>query len=749
MIRYQEFKTELSEINQHVLSILNRITVMPGTAQHTFDKWISICQSIDAQLSEGTARIAVIGAIKSGKSTLINSLFSGDYLKRGAGVVTAMVTKIRRGSRLKAALFFKSWDEVNADIERALVLLPDMKWKSRHEKFDLRRDTDRQELQAAIDAMEKKQLISNDTRNLNSLYLSYYAKGFERVKDFLSSEAICHEYFDTEFSAHRDFSGNEVMALYLKDISLEIDSGEIDENVEIADCQGSDSPNPLHLAMIQDYLIVANLLIYVISSRTGIRQADINFLSMIKKMGLIDHILFVVNIDFSEHTSIHELNQLIEKVTEDLSLIKSDPEVYAYSALLSLFRKQREKLSSRDRDRMLQWERETEFSLFSDKQEFGFIKKFQDIVTRQRYTLLLMNHLDRLKMIESGLHQWLSLKLEVLTRGVDEVSRLLKKVKAQQKKVNRLKSLIKSTFDGAIGEIKRNVRADVDRFFDRRSGEVVPGLMDFVNNYAVSFHKYQDSLSSSGFTDTLYLVFQEFTHAIDTFMAEEVNPRIFKFIRDQEEKIKDYFDSVTGPYEAMVRDALAEYNTVMIDLGIGLPASYQKQSLQMDVNLLKREKGLELPPASATMNYSVAIKTEAMVRLGVYNFIRKIKQLIRTPAKDEVENAFLALKDAVSRMKKETVTSLIFHFKNYNENIKFQYIFKFIDLISEHIYALMMERFYDYSQDLTDVMNLTAIQQVDKEQMAESLKEIESNLNTVYDRITEFQNQMNMASALV
>lgn len=105
MIRYQEFKTELSQINQHVLSVLNRITVMPGTSQHTFDQWISICQSIDTQLSEGTARIAVIGAIKSGKSTLINSLFSGDYLKRGAGVVTAMVTKIRRGSRLKAALF--------------------------------------------------------------------------------------------------------------------------------------------------------------------------------------------------------------------------------------------------------------------------------------------------------------------------------------------------------------------------------------------------------------------------------------------------------------------------------------------------------------------------------------------------------------------------------------------------------------------------------------------------------------------
>ncbi|MCU0600250.1 MAG: dynamin family protein, partial [Desulfobacterales bacterium] len=610
---------------------------MPGTAQRTFDGWINICQSIDAQLSEEIARIAVIGAIKSGKSTLINSLFSGDYLKRGAGVVTAMVTKIRRGSRLKATLFFKSWDEVNADIERALVLLPSMKLKSQNEKFDLRRDSDRQELHTAIGSMERKKLISNDMRNLNSLYLSYYAKGYEQVKDFLASDALQYEYYDSDFSSHLDFSGNEVMALYLKDISLEIDSGEIDENVEIADCQGSDSPNPLHMAMIQDYLIVANLLIYVISSRTGIRQADINFLSMIKKMGLIDHMLFVVNIDFSEHSSIDELKQLIEKVKEDLSLIKSDPEVYAYSALLSLFRKQKEKLNARDRDRMMQWERESDIVLFSQTEELDFITKFRDVIIKERHALLLMNHLNRLKVIEAGLRQWILVKLEVLCKGVDEVSLLHKKIKAQQKKVDRLKSLVKSTLDGAIGEIKRIVRVDVDRFFDRRSGDVVPGLIEFVNNYSVSFHKYEEKLSASGFTDTLYLVFQEFTNAINTFMAEDVNPRIFKFIKAQEEKIKDYFDSVAGPYEAMAKDALSQYNTVMAELGIGPPITCHPQAIQMDFNVLKREKGLELPSASAIMNYSVAIKTEAMLRLGMYNIVRKIKQLIRKPAEKEMD----------------------------------------------------------------------------------------------------------------
>ncbi|MCK7509209.1 MAG: dynamin family protein [Desulfobacterales bacterium] len=44
-----------------------------------------------------TIRVAVVGAIKSGKSTFLNALLKGDFLKRGAGVVTSIVTRVRAG----------------------------------------------------------------------------------------------------------------------------------------------------------------------------------------------------------------------------------------------------------------------------------------------------------------------------------------------------------------------------------------------------------------------------------------------------------------------------------------------------------------------------------------------------------------------------------------------------------------------------------------------------------------------------
>jgi len=738
MTVYEDLKTELLAINQNISILIGRIHAMPEISQQSFQGWENICHSIKSQLSEELIRVAVIGTIKSGKSTLINSLFAGDYLKRGAGVVTSMVTRVRRSDQLNARLYFKSWDQVNADIKRSLVLFPSLEWRSRKEPFDICRQSDREELEQALGSLEAKHLLNNDSRNLNSLYLSSYLRGYDRVKDFLASDDLTQAFCGKEFSAHRDFSGNEVLAFYLKDISLEIDSGEIENNIEIADCQGSDSPNPLHMAMIQDYLLLSNLLIYVISSRTGIRQADINFLSMIRKMGIIDHIIFVVNCDLSEHESYDELQVLIGKVKEDLAIIKKDPEVYTYSALYSLFKANQEKLSAKDFQRLTQWEGEAKIIVFSDSQEKKFITNLRQVVTRQRYALLFNNHFERLKMIVSGLNHWIRVNQDVLSKGADAGARLLKKIKSQQKKTNRVKTMVKSTLEGAVQQIKREIRTDVDRFFDNRSGEVVPALLDFVTSYNIPLSQYQDKVVTDGFSNTLYLVFQDFQRGIDTYMAENINPQIFNLVKNQEIKIKEYFEAITGPYEVMVNDALSEYNAAMERLGLGVASDYCKPSADIDLKTLKQVNKLAFPPAAATMNYSTVIKTEAIMRLGVYNFIKQIKRLIRQPVKDETANALSALKDAIKRMKKETKEGMAFHFKNYRENLKFQYIFQLVDVVSDNIYDVMIERFHDYTQDLSRLTDSMVKNQVDKEQVSFFLQASASTLDEISGRINQF-----------
>ncbi|MFP4226977.1 MAG: dynamin family protein [Desulfobacterales bacterium] len=741
---YDNLKYELQTVNQGICELMQRARQVPATSEQIFEEWETACHKIEAHLEDDLIRVAVVGAIKSGKSTLINAMLSGDYLKRGAGVVTSMVTRLRRGPRLKARLYFKSWHEVNADIQKALALFPASEWGSRKASFDIRDASDRQALKQALKNLSTRDLVTNDTRNLNSLSLSAYLEGYENVREIIGDDNVVKEFSGEQFAAHQDFSGNDTLAFYLKDIALEVASENISPNIEIADCQGSDSPNPLHLAMIQDYLLSANLLVYVISSRTGIRQADINFLSMIRRMGFIEHIVFVVNFDFGEHEAAADLNQLVDRIKDDLGIIRADPQVYTFSALYSLFRSLSETLSEKDRQRLAMWRQEENLAAFSYAEEARFNRAFHEIVTNQRYALLFKAPLDRLTMIAAAILKWCRMNRDLLGKGSDESAELIKKIKAEQKRINRVQSMIKSTVEGTIQQVKRDIKKDVDDYLDPRYGEAAAPVTEFVRNYSISTEKYSEYLAAGRFSDALYMVFQEFTHDLDAFMAETVNPKIFNFIKTEEDRIKEYFSTISGPYEAMVVDAIAQYNQVLEDLGLETISEGYVEIPLPDFQALKREQGLELPPADTTMNYSRAIKTEAIMRFGMQNLANRIKRLFRRSSGQSAAEGQAALKTAAKRMKRETEEGISFQFKNYKENIKFQYLFHLVDAVADHLYAEIMDRFHDFTNDLVQLGGYAGKHQDEGARLVDQLNEMAEVASDLEKRLKEIGSRMNM-----
>lgn len=105
MSAYNFFKSEISQISQDLLSLLQKAKSIPEISVSSFADWEKACSEIPRQMSEAIIRLAVVGPIKSGKSTFVNAFLKGDYLKRGAGVVTSIVTRIRHGRTLRAVLF--------------------------------------------------------------------------------------------------------------------------------------------------------------------------------------------------------------------------------------------------------------------------------------------------------------------------------------------------------------------------------------------------------------------------------------------------------------------------------------------------------------------------------------------------------------------------------------------------------------------------------------------------------------------
>jgi GTPase SAR1 family protein len=725
METYNYLKEEILKVNQDILTLIAKGNSMPGMAEETgFDDWEKTCQGLPAQMAEDIMRVAVVGPIKSGKSTFLNSMLKGDYLKRGAGVVTSIVTRVRSGKRLSARLFFKSWEEANAEMEQALILFPSLDWHGNNAPFDIRHKEVRFQIQQALKSLSSEQLISQDTRNLNNVLLTSYIKGYDRIAGIITSNDAIRQYEEDTFAAHKEFVGNEDLAVYLKDVQLEIPVEGLDGNIEIADCQGSDSSNPMHLAMIQDYLLLTHLIVYVISSRTGLRQADIRFLSMIKKMGILDNILFVINCDFSEHESLEELQKLIARVQEELALIKPEPAVYAFSALFNLFASLELNVLEKDRLRMQQWKADQEMTDFSARETHRFLSAFNTKLSSRWDAILLKNHLGRLSVILSGMENWIGINQDILARDSQSTQDLINKLKNHQERVNQMKTVLKTTMTGAITQIKEKLNVEVNRFFDAHSGEIVKKILEFVKNYQGITKPLKSKSDLAGVSKTMYLSYQDFKHALDKFITEDINPEVIQFVKEQEKEIGKYLSSIIKPYNAMLSDTFGDYIGLMKKLGVSLKLEGQPPIDFSQIDVRDRQTGLNPPKLVTSMHYSARIKTTAILRLGVYSLQRNVKKLLKKPANQQEEVIRRALSGGILQMKRETLKSVVEQLRDYRENLKFSFLFKLMENSTDHLTNLMFDRFQVFFTDIAAVAARLDSTKSDKQRTSEILKEM-------------------------
>ncbi len=736
----------LLSLDEALVHLLKQLKGIPRVAQDAFTPWETTCAALREQLSQETVRIAVVGAIKSGKSTLVNALLKGDYLKRGAGVVTAIVTRIRPGKRLRARLHFKSWEDVNNDIRQALVLFPPDLRPADGENLDIRQKEIRDGLEKALASLDSEHLISAETRNVHSVVLSSYLEGYSKVYAMLSSSGSVREFFDAEFEKHRTFVSDESLAVYLKDVSLEIPTERFGSDIEIADCQGSDAPNPLHLAMIQDYLASTHLTLYVVSSRTGIRQADIKFLLMMKQMGILDNTLFVANCDLNEHDSLENLTGVTEKIRNDIRAIRPDPEIFAFSALFDLFSSQKGALSEKDRARMLQWQKEDTLVSFSDTQARQFESALFQLIHEGRSRLLLKNHVERLWIVSSGILRWIGIMETAVTQDTSNVHEIIEKLSQHQKRAEQIKGVIQTTLEGAVSKMKAELKADIDGFFDTGATGVIRRILKFIRDWEPAYEAYRDVLERDGFSESLYRIFSDFKEGLDGFIAETINPLVIRLIKESEKKIINHFEGISNPYEELVNDILEEYNRGMAALGI--PASVEPRygSIKVDMDWIRKGAGIRLPQNEIALRYSTKIRSDAILYFGLFSFAGWIAKLLRQKAPDGAANGVRSLRKGVIRMKRETERTVSAHFKDYRENIKFQYLFKLSEAVSRYLLDALGQRLQDYGATLALLGQTVDGEREDRSRTLETLRASKARSIEIRDRILQIRENIESIS---
>jgi hypothetical protein len=406
-------------------------------------------------------------------------------------------------------------------------------------------------------------------------------------------------------------------------------------------------------------------------------------------------------------------------------MIKPDPDVYTFSALYNLFSAHQKSLSDKDRLRFKQWTADGKFTELSNRETVLFESFFYDRLARKRYTLLLKNHIERLGVILSGIADWIGLNRDVLAQDADNMTGALKKIRSHQQRLDQIKSAITKTLNGAISEIKKELQRDTHRFFDGPSGNIAGNIESFIHTYTFSPEKYQESLKSADFSQTLYLVFQEFKQSIDTYITETINPEVIRFLQARGKRIREYFAALIVPFDTMIEDAYGEFNGMPGRSELfadGINPSGNKPT-KMDTVI--STGSVRPPPLVAAMHYSTKIKTEAIMRLGLYRVMRNVSKLFRKSANREGEETLRALKDAIRRMKRETGKSVVFHLKDYRENLKFRYLFKLAEATSDGFAQAALDRFQAHLSDLSATMERIGTSQNDKARAVKILNEMD------------------------
>jgi hypothetical protein len=502
----------------------------------------------------------------------------------------------------------------------------------------------------------------------------------------------------------------------------------------------------MHLSMIQDYLLLTHMIVYVISSRTGLRQADIQFLSIIKKMGILDNTLFVINCDFSEHESMHELQALVNKVKEELALIKPEPEVFTFSALFNLFSSPNLTLSEKDQLRMQQWRTEAELTEFSDQETLKFKSTLDSKLGNTRGAVLLKNHLERLSVILSGMENWIGINQDILARDSESAQELIQRLKEHQERVDQMKTVLKTTISGAVAKIKKKLSVDVNRFFDVRSGDIFRKIVQFVKEYKGLTQPVDGKADLPGVSKTVYRGYQEFKQSLNKFMTEDINPEIVRFVKTKEHEIGNYFETILRPYHGALSDAYDEYRRMMNKLGVSLNNETQLKIELPNLKAQLEQSGPKPPKLVTTTQYSAKIKTAALLRLGVYGLQQNLKKLLKKPTRKPTDVIQKALSGGTQQMKRDTMRLIVEQLKDYRENLKFAFLFKLIENFTENLVDLMQDRFQLFVTDLSAIADRLDSTKVDKQHTLQILKEMDQWSAGVNESISHLRRRIEQAN---
>jgi len=710
-------ENSIQEIANEAFSIFETVQDIPDLLEFFSYGHRVFFEKLPEYIHSDKLKIAVVGVIKSGKSTFVNSILCKDVVKRGAGVVTSITTRIQKGKKYQAYLYLKSWDDINAGLRKLLLLISDDDAvKGIWEAFDIRRKNDRETLEKVHQKIINAFSPEKDTIHPEILSITHALQGFDALKDLVQPEetVICFE--SQEFDNYKDYTTDPGKAFYIKDVCLSMPVKTLDPNIEIADCQGADSTDSSQLERILAHIESSNLMIYCISSRTGLRESDMIFLKRIENLGLLDNVIFINNCDLTEHENLEDLLKVEAGILKDLSLLGIKTELYSFSLLYNHFANMKSKISKKDLLRFESWQKEKKMVQYCDLKTREFNLFFKHTIERNRYEFLISNHMKRLSSILSDLTRRIQIFLDLLSSDNEKEETAKKKLSDFYQNALRFETIMADSLENACQGLQKEIDINIYQMFFQDKDSILRDILEYVQLLSIEGEFYQFHGRETGVNEALFLLFKDFQKRVDLYVLEAVNPLLRQFVVLREERIKSFFQSYFKSYhvEFLTMD---QYSDLKDN---ALSESQRIDSLDIaDIDEIKKILGIQLPSRVFEVQYTSKMKTKVIANFGLNTVSRFLSSLLD---KQSDFSFAPALKKSAEKIKNENLKYFKRQFEQYGKDLKTHYFLPLINAVKRDSKEKINERFRQYQSLNAKTEQFFSLKQSEKEdQKARSL----------------------------
>ncbi len=698
---------EVIEKASTLVQTCHKIKNVHGFYDDTCRKWEENCLEIPTLLNTGLIKIGVAGAVKSGKSTFINSMFNKDFLKRGAGVVTSVVTRIQRKKKLKAKILLKSWGEINKEIKELLFNINDDYF--RHDlDFNLQNKKDRDYL---------KKISKANKEMPESILFDNILENYAFYKNNIKSKEVLLQLKNNKFADHTIYTGDPSKAFFIKDVKLDIDFGGFDNDIEIADCQGIDSIDIIQLSRVLKYLETANLIIYIISSRTGVREADIKFLSILIRMGLGDNLIFVLNCDLSEHDCLEDLKEIRKNLKHDLQHYLPDLNLYSLSSFYNLFYQDDSKFSQKDAKIVQAWESDHKTIQYLKKETERFDIDFNHKINNDRQNLIIANPLKRINFIARGLLKKIDLYQGIFSDNKAVADNAVKELMEIQQYIGTIQKFFASSSKTIYTDLKNILDSKIDNYFILDDNSVINEMDKFIENYIAGTKQLKDRISTKDLPKTLYLLSRDLKNKFNKFFIENVSPDFVKFIQKLEDELDSQAISLYSTYNIKISNLHNKLGKMFFDkLGIA------------DLYSIKQRLDVKPPPAAITIRYNARIKIDSFAGFGMHSILRFV---LKKLDKDVDFGKSFMFNKACIRLKNEILKSIKIQVLDLKQKIKQKYFYILIDFLSKEIEETIIDQFKMYSIEIDKIKQKLNQEKSEKGKQRKLLNQIAKDVKAI------------------